>query len=206
MDYTPWITLAVPLVAGLGYLIKRRITRAGTIDGVDRRLKLAELNKSLRDQDITVADLDALEAEIDGKRAASLREAADQLDAIDAAPGGDLDAAPAGALEQDFEARGYEPRTQAAMNMLAHSRLVEAEARLSDAFTEIMLMVDERERPLLQAAQDAWESYRDRQAEFAAAEFEGGSIQPLIRSSQMRSITLARVAELESDIRYRKDL
>lgn len=49
----------------------------------------------------------------------------------------------------------------------------------------------------LKAAQNNWENYARSQAEFAASEFEGGSIAPLIFSTEMEAVTISRTGELK---------
>ncbi|AMY69996.1 lysozyme inhibitor LprI family protein [Frigidibacter mobilis] len=48
----------------------------------------------------------------------------------------------------------------------------------------------------LDKAQENWEAYAKAQAEFAAAEFEGGSMAPLVYASELESVTISRTGEL----------
>lgn len=49
----------------------------------------------------------------------------------------------------------------------------------------------------LKEAQARWEKYARAQAKFAAAEFQGGSMAPLIFASELESATLSRTGELK---------
>jgi uncharacterized protein YecT (DUF1311 family) len=48
----------------------------------------------------------------------------------------------------------------------------------------------------LDNAQENWEAYAKSQAEFAAAEFEGGSMAKLVYASELESVTISRTGEL----------
>lgn len=48
----------------------------------------------------------------------------------------------------------------------------------------------------LDKAQENWGVYAKSQAEFAAAEFEGGSMAPLVYASELESVTISRTGEL----------
>ena len=48
----------------------------------------------------------------------------------------------------------------------------------------------------LDKAQENWEAYAKSQAEFAAAEFEGGSMAPLVYASELELVTISRTGEL----------
>ena len=48
----------------------------------------------------------------------------------------------------------------------------------------------------LDKAQENWEAYAKSQAEFAAAEFEGGSMAPLVYASELESVTISRTGEV----------
>lgn len=49
----------------------------------------------------------------------------------------------------------------------------------------------------LEEAQERWEKYAHAQAKFAAAEFEGGSMAPLVYASELESATVSRTGELK---------
>ena len=51
---------------------------------------------------------------------------------------------------------------------------------------------------LLQQNQSLWLKYRETSCQYASSQYEGGSIQPLIYSSCITSLTKERVENLES--------
>lgn len=95
--------------------------------------------------------------------------------------------------------------TQTSMNERASAKFRQSESRLDEAIVRFRQLLDEREEQFFEAAQSAWESYRDRQAEFAAAEVEGGTMAPLVISSEKELMTEARARELDAAFKERAD-
>jgi hypothetical protein len=52
----------------------------------------------------------------------------------------------------------------------------------------------------------AWRDYQLKYAEFVASQYKGGSIHPLIYASALESLTIARIVELETELKRSKDL
>jgi uncharacterized protein YecT (DUF1311 family) len=152
------------LLAGGGYLIKRRIEKKPVIDEIDRRQKLLALNKELAQQKISLQDLDRLEALLLRKTKAAESFAQSLKAEVDAVT----------------DAKGKEFLTQAEMNQRAFDSYQVADSKLRVAIASLAPMLSHEERHALGEAQAAWELYRDAQAQFAAKQFEGGSIAPLI--------------------------
>jgi uncharacterized protein YecT (DUF1311 family) len=57
--------------------------------------------------------------------------------------------------------------------------------------------LDPERKARLEAAQDAWEIYRDRNAEFVASAAEGGTLYPVLRLAEMLEMTRRRSDELQ---------
>lgn len=57
--------------------------------------------------------------------------------------------------------------------------------------------MDERQASTLKTTQQNWEENAKSQAEFAAAEFDGGSMAALVYSSEIASVTIGRTGELK---------
>ena len=171
------LLVAGAAIAALGFVAKRLFTKASRHEEAALYSGLADLQAKMTAANVSFADLDAFAAQIRSK----VREA-DTKDAL-----------------------GSEPNafwTQAEMNRRAYAEFDVEEALLSQAITELEgLMGDD---PDLQAAQEAWIEYRDREAHFVAAEYEGGSIQPLIRSSELAALTRERRARVEAMIKDRR--
>jgi|GEM_PF-4029327 len=68
--------------------------------------------------------------------------------------------------------------TQLDMNLNARAQLDVDEAKLKLALAELATFYRDREE--IEKVQGAWEVYREVAADYAASEYEGGSIRPLI--------------------------
>ena len=88
-------------------------------------------------------------------------------------------------------------QTQADLNDQARAEFKKADAMLNKVYGELRARLDDKEKARLKEVQLLWLKYRDANADFAASQFEGGSIAPLIYSSAMTSTTEDRVRELK---------
>lgn len=89
--------------------------------------------------------------------------------------------------------------TQSEMNTCSASSYQQADARLNEIYKEAASAAKATggEAPaLLRSAQRAWITYRDAACAAEAAPYEGGSIQPLIRTSCLKKLTERRTADL----------
>lgn len=91
---------------------------------------------------------------------------------------------------------GNYPMTQLEMNARAGEKAFEAKQALS---AELKRLDPDRCDAALQASQEAWEVYRERQAEFRSGinRLTRGSIAPLLYADEVEKITLARIEQLE---------
>lgn len=89
--------------------------------------------------------------------------------------------------------------TQTDMNMEAGRRADVARQHMERAIVALDRSgwMNESQTEALKATQDRWEKYAQSQATFAAAEFEGGSMAPLIFASELESATVSRTGELK---------
>jgi len=89
--------------------------------------------------------------------------------------------------------------TQAEMNMEAGRRADVANKQMERAIIALERSdwMSEAQTAALKEAQAWWTKYAQAQAGFAAAEFEGGSIAPLIYASELESVTVSRTGELK---------
>ncbi len=100
---------------------------------------------------------------------------------------------PAALRAQDCD----EPQSQ--MNICSAKSYQQADARLNDIYKQAVASATASggEAPaLLRTAQRAWITYRDAACAAEAAPYEGGSIQPLIRTSCLKKLTERRSADL----------
>lgn len=89
--------------------------------------------------------------------------------------------------------------TQLEMNVEAERRASVAQQQMERAIIALERSgwMDERQVATLKVTQQSWEDYAKSQAEFAAAEFDGGSMAPLVFSSELESVTISRTGELK---------
>ena len=88
--------------------------------------------------------------------------------------------------------------TQAEMNVEAGRRANVAQQQMDRAIIGLKRSrwLEPPQISNLDKAQENWEAYAKSQAEFAATEFEGGSMAPLVYASELESVTISRTGEL----------
>ena len=94
-----------------------------------------------------------------------------------------------------------DPQSQAEMNICADERFRAADAALNRVYGQLAAKEEGDSRAKLKAAEVSWLKYRDDNCAYEAASFEGGSMQPLIRSSCLERMTKARTAELREQLK-----
>lgn len=94
-------------------------------------------------------------------------------------------------------------QTQSEMNATAYAKYKKADAELNKVYKQLMAVLDKKEKSLLIQAEKDWIKYRDSHCKFEAAQYEGGSIQPLIYSTCLEELTRKRVAEIKASIKER---
>lgn len=92
---------------------------------------------------------------------------------------------------------------QLEMNECAHAAHLHADAELNALWPAVKSRADSiGTGPLLLDAQRKWIAFRDATCTAEAARYQGGSIQPLIRSSCLALQTERRVQDLRNMLRY----
>ena len=89
-----------------------------------------------------------------------------------------------------------EMKTQREMNECLASAYGDADRDLNALYASVKARLDPVAIGNLQVAQRAWIRYRDSDCEAEAGLYEGGSIQPAVRSGCLERVTRARIAEL----------
>jgi uncharacterized protein YecT (DUF1311 family) len=98
-----------------------------------------------------------------------------------------------------------EARTQLAMNECAGEEWGQADSVLNAVYAQVVAEVDSIQLPLLRDAQRAWIRLRDADCQVEAAEFEGGSMQPMVETlclaqeTRRRTEYLRRLVTAEGD-------
>ncbi|MGL5010107.1 MAG: lysozyme inhibitor LprI family protein [Paracoccaceae bacterium] len=105
------------------------------------------------------------------------------------------------------EVNCFDPITQMEMNICSYQEWEAADADLNRVYAAAMAIVQARdaeypiqglsEEDRLRAAQRAWVTFRDANCDAAGYQFRGGSAEPLLINGCLRSMTEARIEELE---------
>jgi uncharacterized protein YecT (DUF1311 family) len=90
--------------------------------------------------------------------------------------------------------------TQSAMNACFGRQARQDQATLDALLKELSGVLEKSEFTRLTAVQKAWTGYRDMHCQWQASFFEGGSIQPMERSTCLSSVIWNRIDELKSNL------
>ena len=100
------------------------------------------------------------------------------------------------ALRAQDEVSCAEQRTQLDMNQCAAIEFARVDSVLNVVWQEVIGEVEEHRVPMLRQAQREWIQLRDAECTFQAAEFEGGSMAPMVFANCLTFQTRERVAYL----------
>ena len=92
-------------------------------------------------------------------------------------------------------------QSQSEMNICADKKFKAADAALNRVYGQLGSKLEAGARAKLKAAEVSWLKYRDDNCGYEAAQFEGGSMRPLIYSSCLERMTKARTAELRGQLK-----
>lgn len=90
---------------------------------------------------------------------------------------------------------------QVELNEQSHQDYLTADKALNEAYGRLMDKLSPERRQKLKTAQRAWLRFRDAQAELVSSAWEGGSLQPLAHSDELKRLTKHRTQELEQQWR-----
>ena len=91
-------------------------------------------------------------------------------------------------------------QSQLDLNQQAGSSLQDADRQLNAAYTKLRTRLGPESRARLQAAEEAWIRFRDRECAFIGAPTAGGSIHGMIVAQCQARLTLVRVKDLEAQL------
>ena len=94
-------------------------------------------------------------------------------------------------------------QTQMEMNQTANANFKKADTELNKVYSQLMKMLEQNEKQLLISSEKDWLKFRDSHCKFEEAQYEGGSIQPLIYSNCLEEMTRKRIAEIRASIKNR---
>jgi uncharacterized protein YecT (DUF1311 family) len=95
-------------------------------------------------------------------------------------------------------------QTQLEMNQTADKKFKKADTELNQVYKQLIKILDKNEKQLLIQAQKDWLRFRDSHCKFDEAQYDGGSIQPLIYSTCLEESTRKRIKELKTSIKNRQ--
>jgi uncharacterized protein YecT (DUF1311 family) len=90
------------------------------------------------------------------------------------------------------------PVSQMAMNVCAGKDYQREDATLNKLYKELVAKLEKDRRAKLKQIQVTWIKYRDLQCDFDSSNYDGGSMYPLVRSSCLARVTVARNTELSA--------
>jgi uncharacterized protein YecT (DUF1311 family) len=91
-------------------------------------------------------------------------------------------------------------QSQAEMNICWGKEYKKADTVLNQVYRQLVEMLDDEQKSQLKEAQTAWLKYRDLNCEFAADQYKGGSMRPMIHAICLTDVTNNRTTELRSQI------
>lgn len=94
-------------------------------------------------------------------------------------------------------------QSQAEMNICWGNEYKKADAELNQVYRKLVGMLDEEQKAQLKEAQLAWISYRDKNCEFVADMYKGGSLRPTVLATCLLDVTDNRTTELRNQIKER---
>lgn len=91
-------------------------------------------------------------------------------------------------------------QSQMELNREVGTTLQDADRQLNAAYTKLRARLGPESRARLQAAEEAWIQFRDRECAFIGAPTAGGSIHGMIVAQCKARLTLVRVKDLETQL------
>lgn len=88
-------------------------------------------------------------------------------------------------------------QTQAEMNHCSSKDYEREDARLNKTYEAVMSQLDASRQAKLKDVQRSWLKFRDLQCDYSAAQYDGGSMRPLIFSSCLLGLTKQRNKDLK---------
>lgn len=178
-------------VSALGYFGKGILPSERRKAKADEYAALATIAATMKEKNLSHEDVQGLAAVLRGEK----RRA--RVESILADVKSESKVAAEMQVDEDW--------TQAAMNERAGINFRKSQIKLEETAMKYKRLLDPEEEMAFHRVQDAWQEYCDRQAEFAASEYAGGSMAPLVFSSEKEVITEARARELEAAYKERAE-
>lgn len=190
--YLAGILTALLPAAGVAvwYLVKRYNEKQPLSEAIDRAHRTAELKKTLEQYNYTLDDLKEFQEGLMGRS-----EVAQKLSASYAEEAGRVS-----------EMLMSNAMTQTEMNQAASRAYDITNIKLEHVISEIKKYLEPKEIESFDEAQALWREYQKKNAEFSAAQYEGGTIQPLIYATALEKTAIGRLVELEEEVNFMRDV
>ena len=91
-------------------------------------------------------------------------------------------------------------QSQMELNQQAGKSLQDADRQLNAVYTKLRARLSPESRARLQAAEEAWIQFRDKECTFIGSPTVGGSIHGMIVAQCQARLTLVRVKDLETQL------
>lgn len=183
------------------YLVKRKVEQKPEIERIEQYKQLADLQKKLDENNMSIEDLNHLRQQVIGNEAESAILVANQY--ADVAKQLVMDAKDI--VQHPEKSDEVDPvdwskvQTQADLNLWSADKANEADFELTALVLDLMQRRSSQEAEWLQKSQDHWRMFRQVEAEREAKAWEGGSIQPLMTNAKFEAITRERIASLQGE-------
>jgi hypothetical protein len=208
------IPLALLLLAGAGYLIRRRLEGRKESETAKAILDWIEIHKAIYGTAPTIYEVQKTR-EAFLRRNAVLDEQPISPEALAAVAEKEKPEPPPEWMFFGYELSEWEKEQadedvgiwpQLKLNERAQHSFKLVENHLAAELIRWDLFLREDEKPYFELSQSTWRDFRDAQATFAASEYKGGTIAPMIYWGEMFEKTQQRLTELERDRRGRDSI
>lgn len=184
--------LAIPAVGSIGlgirYLLRRKVERSGDTTELAHLHSAADLHAKLTQQQISIDDLVEFRKKALGQSAKAASDTAQVY--IDRAS---YLVTSSKMIEEETTS---EVITQADMNAQAFEQFEAANTELTNVILEKMSLMDEPQAAAFHESQQNWIKWRDSEAEWESATWEGGSIRPFMVAVKLEQMTRERIASI----------
>ena len=185
------LPLAIVVLGGIGFLLRRRLTGQAEIEDQESLVRTVKLQQLLDQQGLSLEEAKALREQFrQGRGGITQAEANVIAQKV------------AQAEEREAEHVRHEPpggafdETTVGMRFKASAELEGVEEALAYAIEQFREECSADRSESLKKAQEAWETYRNADAELASLLFEGGSLAPLAFTRHQIELTEQRIREI----------
>lgn len=207
MDWKTWIPVIVLLLAGVGYLAKRRVEGKREAEVADNAHKWAKLHREMHDSAPTLDDIIKLKAAFMDKKQNPHDAAGEQTIKVEAneAPEWMFFGYELSDWEREQAREGKGVYTQLELNEQAAKAAKLIDSNLEAMCDKLRKFLLANEASNFEAALTKWKDYRNLQATYAGSQYEGGSIAPMIYWSEHFGVTKAKLESIREDVRFRSE-